>query len=81
MRIGGGVSMLKALWRMAEINTTPVLSAGVAVPSNIQVEVLTPIEHGSSDEHAFATAPSTLDVFASPPQPDIPTVINFGSCS
>ena len=75
MQIGGGMSMLKALWRMSEINTTPVLSPGDDLPLDIPVQLLQ--QDAQSDGNTTST---TLHDLASSAR-GVPTIINFGSCS
>ena len=67
MRIGGGWTMLAALWRMALVNRRPGLKVGEAVPSSMALV-----------DTASPTAPVSL---ASLCRPGVPLVLNFGSCT
>jgi hypothetical protein len=67
MKIGGGWTMFRELWRMASVNMRPSLAVGDQIPTNIPLV--------SCDKRKSTLELSTLA------QVGRPLVLNFGSCS
>jgi hypothetical protein len=71
MKIGGGWSMFRALWRMSSINLKPAVSEGGGVPQGKAIVTTVSAERGEE-------VPPIIDLVHG--QTGI-LVINFGSCS
>eukprot|EP00040_Diaphanoeca_grandis_P006417 m.37388 g.37388 ORF g.37388 m.37388 type:complete len:119 (-) comp17649_c0_seq3:449-805(-) len=72
IRIGGGFSMFKAIYRMGLVNRHPLLCKGNTIkPESIKLAPLKNLTNSSQ---------GTVDVL-SLQRPGIPLVLNFGSCT
>ena len=69
MKIGGGLSMLLALWRMASINMVPELHVGDPITTS---DTFTEVQKGSIKSEVN---------LGEQHRPKVPLLINFGSCS
>lgn len=67
MRIGGGWSMLFALWKMALVNRRPKQKVGDTVPKEIEV--------------VSALPPFKKTSLVGLGRPGVPLLLNFGSCT
>ena len=72
LRIGGGLKMIRALWRMSTINRHPSVSVGSEVP---HLSVLSLLDD-SKAEHCDQIPLLSLGGYGSRP-----LVLNFGSCT